>query len=540
MFIRFVTAVSCALIALSCMGAAPARTGGPARQIVTIDENSLGMIKSIEGGGIHADVVPEGSAANGATPKHLGAVRYEDITIQVSPFAPIVQQLIQETLSGNPRPRNGTVVAGENDNTILSEARFTNALLSEFTIPALDGSSKDAGYFTIKLTPESIRPGKGGGNAAGDKVDSKTKAWLTSNFRIEVGNLPCNRVARVEPLTVKLLTGVNSAGVDRVQSKQPASLQLPNLRLSISRADAQPWQAWFDEFVIQGKNAPANEKSGALILLSPNMKDELLRIDLFNIGIARLAPEPREANSEKIARFEVELYFERMALAGVGNAPAAKAPETPAVPAPESAPPPPPATTTAAAADASQPAAPPAPGPVARMKSPLATRAPRAAATESETYVIQPNLKLPKDAGRLVVRFPEGIRKRDNQRIQFPKDKTEKNAEINWGSVAKEMPPGDYLVTVNGKLIEGVKVEPGADTLVRVGVLRFEVPENQTWEIIEEDLDSAPSMFYAGGPADVGLPVGKYYVRTKSEISPVTIEEGKFTTFPAAGAATKQ
>jgi hypothetical protein len=159
-------------------------------------------------------------------------------------------------------------------------------------------------------------------------------------------------------------------------------------------------------------------------------------------------------------------------------------------------------------------------------------------ATETEAYTIKPNPKLIGDIGRILVRYPEDIRKRDNQRIQFPKTKDTKNAEINWGSVAKETPPGDYLVTINGKLLEGVKVQAGADTQIRLGVLRLELPDNQTWEIIEEDLDSAPALYYAGGPADLALPVGTYYVRTKSEISPVKIEENKTTNFGTRAAAT--
>jgi len=254
--------------------------------------------------------------------------------------------------------------------------------------------------------------------------------------------------------------------------------------------------------------------------------------NLYNIGIARLADGVREANSEKIQRFEAELYFERIEIAGAGNAVQTAPPQNPpaADPAVATTTAPAPATTTTASA-ASQPAAQPtASNTPTRLQARL-TRAPLAAATETDAYVIKPNPKLLDGNGRVVVRFPEGIRNRDNQRTLFPKQKEEKNSEINWGSVAKEMPPGDYLVTLNGKLLEGIKVQSGGDTQIRLGVLRLELPDNQTWELIEEDLDSAPAIFYAGGPADIALPVGAYYVRTKSDISPVKIEDGKIVTF---------
>jgi hypothetical protein len=532
MFIRFVTALSCFLIVSNAFGATADRTNTAGRFAVEINGNSLGFVKSIEGGGMYADVIEEAAAPNGATPKHLGAVRCEDITLRVGLQENVVPDMVQALLSGKPQPMNCTLIDADFDYKIRTQTQFKNATLSEFTLPALDGSSKEAGYFTLKLTPESGTISGGSGQTYSAKVGAKQKAWMTSNFRIDIDGIPTTRVARIEPLTFRMPIaggGGGAGGVQREPVKQPGVLALPTLRLSVSQADAALWRAWFEQFVLKGNNGPANEKKGSITLLAPDMKTSLLTFNLYNIGIARLAEAPREANSEKIARFEADLYFERIEIAGAGNEIKTKPPEDPVAQNTAAAP------TTAPAAAASQPAAQPtASNPPTRMQTPI-TRT-LGAATETEAYTIKPNLKLLGETGRLVVRFPEGIRKRDNQRIQFPKAKDEKNSEINWGSVAKETPPGDYLVTINGKLIEGVKVQAGADTQVRVGILRLELPDNQTWELIEEDLDSAPAIFYAGGPADIGLPVGTYYVRTKSEISPVKIEDGKIATFGGAAA----
>jgi len=353
---------------------------------------------------------------------------------------------------------------------------------------------------------------------------------MTSNFRIDIDGIPTTRVARIEPITIRMpLAGSPAAAAGIHPEKGPAgTLELPMLHLSVSRADAAAWRAWFEQFVVGGNNGQANEKNGSITLLAPDMKEALLVFNLYNIGIARLSEGPREANSEQIARLQAELYFERIELAGAGSIAKSSAPGT--------SPPASNSTTTSTVTAASAPASPTASNTAAIPKTPI-TRTPLAAAAETESYVIRPNPRIANGAGRLVVRFPEEIRKRDNQRTQFPKAKDEKNSEINWGSVAREMPAGDYMVTLNGKLLEGIKVQPASDTLIRLGVLRLELAENQTWELIEEDLDSAPAIFYAGGPADVALPVGTYYVRTKAEISPVKIEDGKITTFGAAGSS---
>jgi hypothetical protein len=508
MFLRLIATTA---LASACLAATADRTYTGSRQSVSINGVAMTGVRAAQGGDIYADVLNDGGPGpGGAVPKHLGPVHYEDITLQVAPHSPVAQQIVRTMLAGNAQPVSGSILTSSFDlQNVLSDLQFTNALPVEFTLPALDGSSKDAGSFTIKLAPEMVRLGKGGGGASAGKgeIGDKAKAWLTSNFRIEIDNLPANRVARVESLTVRNGAAASSGetaardGIKRVAGP----LDLPLIRLSLSAADAPAWQTWFDDFVIQGKNDAAHEKNGAIVLLAPDLKTELLRFNLYNIGIARFAPEPRDAAAaaETVARYRAELYFERIELPGSGSLP----------PAPKQ-------QESAAAPAASQPA--PAPA--------------QATARASDLFVIQPNLKLDKSVGRIVVRYPADMRQRDNQRVRFPKERADANAEINWGSVAKEMPPGTCLVSINNKLVEGVPVQGGADTVMRVGVLRLDLPEGQTWEIIEEDLDSAPAMHYAGGPADVALPPGKYFLRTKSEISPVTIEDGKIATFPSAPA----
>ena len=55
-----------------------------------------------------------------------------------------------------------------------------------------------------------------------------------------------------------------------------------------------------------------NEMQGSITFLGPNMKDELGRIDLLNVGFKKFSDEDAEANTEKIKRFNVELYVEKM------------------------------------------------------------------------------------------------------------------------------------------------------------------------------------------------------------------------------------
>jgi hypothetical protein len=76
---------------------------------------------------------------------------------------------------------------------------------------------------------------------------------------------------------------------------------------------AETWESWFNSFVLGGNNADSQEKTGRLTLLAPDLAQELARIDLFNVGVFRLAPEPgRQFDDPRTRRVVAGLYCERM------------------------------------------------------------------------------------------------------------------------------------------------------------------------------------------------------------------------------------
>jgi len=66
--------------------------------------------------------------------------------------------------------------------------------------------------------------------------------------------------------------------------------------------------------VIKGDNDDSKEKNGSISLLGADLKEELMRIDLFNLGIFRIGQDRIEANSDRVATVSAHLYCERMEL----------------------------------------------------------------------------------------------------------------------------------------------------------------------------------------------------------------------------------
>lgn len=285
-----------------------------------LDGVKCGFIKSIDGGGITAEVINEPSGPNYYVKKHIGQPKYEDITMQIGfSMTKAVYEWIQSSWQMNYQRKNGAIVACDHKLDAKSRRDFFNALVTETAIPACDGSSKEPAYLTLKFAPEHTRFAKASGKAAGEYGKAEQKIWLPSNFRLEIDGLDCSKVNKVDSFTIKQSTVTDDIGDARDYAKEPGKLEFPNLKVSFAEVTAQSWIDWHENFVIKGNNSEAQEKNGALIFLSPNREKELGRVNFFNLGIFKIAPDKAEANADQIKRVSAELYCERMEIAYVNE-----------------------------------------------------------------------------------------------------------------------------------------------------------------------------------------------------------------------------
>jgi hypothetical protein len=299
-----------------------------ARVWMTLDGVVCENVKTISGGGISAPVI-ETPSPEGFTEKHLGPPAYEEFIVDVGlSSAPELYDWLASSWTTSPQPRDGSVVSGDVDGNAKSERPFANALVSGVTVPKLDGSSKDAGYLRVTFRPEIVPPRPASGKLA---PSTKPKAWLCSNFRLELDGIDTSRVATIESFTVRNAVAENVVGDGRDLTREPTRPEFPNLVLSASASHAQTWEDWFADFVLNADNSQAKEKSGAIVFLAPDMKTELGRIALHGVGICALRPPGSEPGTEQIARISVELYCERMEL-HIGAPAPAPTPVPPVVP----------------------------------------------------------------------------------------------------------------------------------------------------------------------------------------------------------------
>ena len=277
-----------------------------------LDGQACGFLNSVRGGAVSADVITEPAARSGFAKKHIGPPKYEEFEVQFGfAMAKELYDWISASWNRQYARKNGAVVSTDSKLAPVAEVQFTNALLTETTIPALDASSKEAAYLTVKFAPEYTRAGKPS-TKVGKLAMVKQKVFTAANFKVEIDGLDCSKVNKVDAFTIRQVVVPASVGEARAAVKEPGNVEFPNLRITLAEATAKTWDAWFEDFVIKGNNGDAAEKSGAVVLLSADLKKELARITLHNLGICALRRQLVSAAA--VRRVTAELYCERMEL----------------------------------------------------------------------------------------------------------------------------------------------------------------------------------------------------------------------------------
>lgn len=256
-----------------------------------------------EGGIITGDVMKK-KVPGQEERKYIGSVSFEDFIFETR-LNKQVKEMIQKSWEGDSSPLTCSLIATDSTLKATDETVFIAPTLIETVIPKCDASSKEAALIRLRLKPGSIKIQKGDGQVIKQKTTSE-KAFLASNFKFELGNLPCARVATIDSISVKK----NETGKPQIYSMAAGGannqLDIENLFLTISSADFSPWLEWYKNFLVEGNHLPSDELSGRLVFLGPNMRDELLAFKLSGVGIFRLERKMLETN--QVARFSVGLY----------------------------------------------------------------------------------------------------------------------------------------------------------------------------------------------------------------------------------------
>jgi len=281
---------------------------------------STAFLKSIEGGGVKANVSDEAVAGNTHRVKHMSTVDVEPFSLEFGMSgANDVLQWIQGSWNRQWDRRNGSVTHADFNLKDSVETEFYNALVTETTIPTLDATSKESGYLKCKIQPETVLTKKTGGQLKA-LASPKQKLWTPSSFRLNIDQVDDMQYTnKIESFTIKQSIKKFYTGAGRFPQCEPTKIEYPNISGTISLAYADQLLQWQRDYVEKGKKDKNAQRTGSIEFLSPDRKQTIFRINLFQLGLIQAAVMPSTANQDQIKRVKFEMYVHRMELDGSGK-----------------------------------------------------------------------------------------------------------------------------------------------------------------------------------------------------------------------------
>lgn len=280
---------------------------------------STAYLKSVEGGFMKAQLIDEPVGPTHEHVKHTSVVEIDPFTIDFGiSGANDILRWIQGSWNRQYGRRNGTVSHANFNLKKTFEHEFREALITETSFPALDGSSKEAAYMKIKVQPEFVRTKKlPGSEMAKGSLGKKQKMWMASGFRLNIDGIDEMKYTnKIDAFTIKQGIKKFYVGQERLPQIEPTKIEFPHIVGTIALEYSDKLLEWHEKYVQKGQSDPKAQKTGSLEFLSPQRDKTIFSINLYEVGIMALQVLPSQANQDQIKRVKFELYVGRMDLDG--------------------------------------------------------------------------------------------------------------------------------------------------------------------------------------------------------------------------------
>ena len=277
-------------------------------------KDNVGLFRSIEGGGVRADVMTYQGGGSYLKMRQLGKPKFEDIKVQVGmamskPF----YDWIADFFEGMATRKTGAIVAADFYYNERARRSFDGAMIKELTFPKLDGSDKNAAYMTIAIACETITFEKGKENT---KLPQPTgfdtqKLWTACNFSFVLDGFEaaCRRVSKVDSFTVKQNIIEYHSGGERWPTKLSSQIEFPNIAFYLPEADAQ---LFIDELKTRVVSGEAAAKHGGHIMTFDAERNALCTLHFTGADVISVTPDRSDSSSEDIKQVKVEICTEGM------------------------------------------------------------------------------------------------------------------------------------------------------------------------------------------------------------------------------------
>ena len=289
------------------------------------EKDDIGLFRSIEGGGIRADVMTHQTGGDHLRFRQLGKPKFEDIKLQIGmAMSQSFYDWIAAFFSGTVLRKNGAIVAADFYYKERARREFRDALIKDVTFPKLDAQDKNAIYMNVTLAPEELfllkPPSDKGPNTLGERIISargmrQQKLWTASNFELSIDGIPSEalqRVTKIDSFTVKQDIIEYHSGGSRTPTKVPGRIEFPNLTFYVPESDAEPLMRKFKERAIDGRPQGEGPQFTGMIRTFDNERKPLIEIAFAGADLLSVTPDKADATSEDIKQVKFEMFTEKL------------------------------------------------------------------------------------------------------------------------------------------------------------------------------------------------------------------------------------
>ncbi len=284
--------------------------------ILELDGSHIaGFFRSVEGGGVKADVLTHQLDCYPAVWRQLSKPKYEDIKIQVGmSMSQEFYGWISQFFSGQIERRNGAIISGDFHYKERARRVMKEMLISEVQIPKFDAGDKAPCYMTVGLVPETVEFEPGNPTVdLSPTVQTRQKLWTPNRFEFTINGFEkcLARTTKIESFTIKQQILEYRSGNQRNPWRVPGRIEFPNLTFYLPEADARPLIDHFKARVLAGKPPPHTRLTGGITALDADLQP-LCTISLAGIDISGIGPDKSDSTSQDIKQVRIDITCEEM------------------------------------------------------------------------------------------------------------------------------------------------------------------------------------------------------------------------------------
>ncbi|MBM4076684.1 MAG: hypothetical protein FJ267_13725, partial [Planctomycetes bacterium] len=192
--------------------------------------------------------------------------------------------------------RSVVIYAQDTSTRQFQSVAFRNPTLTEFSLPALNRTSKLPALIETKFRPEfaKLNPLEAKLNRQLESLPH-AKPWFVNDFRFVIDGLEsdCKRVSTVAPFVFGWSVKPFFVGKENVSILQPTHMKSSILTITLPQANATGFMNWLQDIIKKGTTTTQNQKNALLEYLAPGSKQTYFELKLTNLDISKISNDTK-------------------------------------------------------------------------------------------------------------------------------------------------------------------------------------------------------------------------------------------------------